>query len=280
MSTLDALPEPQTFMFGDLAINYYESSGEGGDIFFIHGNSASGRSFLKQFELLGDDYHLVAIDLPGHGLSAHAGEDDKSVYTLPGYAGVVVALAEKLNMTNGIFVGASLGGHVVLEATAKLPDAAGFVIYGTPPIGFPMAENAFLPSPGMGYVFAPEISQADVEIWVVTEFSPGYAGIPDSLKEDMAAADGQARASLGASLSPDGYADEVEIVANLETPLAILHGEGEQLVNLEYIQSLKIPALWGGEVQVIKNSGHYAQWETPEAFNAVLLKFAADVAKA
>lgn len=47
---------------------------------------------------------------------------------MPGYAAVVAEVAQKLGMTDGVFVGWSLGGHIVLEAHNLLPDAAGFVI--------------------------------------------------------------------------------------------------------------------------------------------------------
>jgi len=272
------LPEAQTFAFGDIDINYYETEGEGMDIFFVHGNSMSGRSFANQMAMLGDEYHIVAIDLPGHGMSSAVAEDMATeVYNLPGYAEAVVALAEELDMTEGVFVGSSLGGHIVLEASDELPNAAGFMIYGTPPIAFPLAEDAFLASPGMGYVFTPELTDEDLDIWIAEVFSPDYEDYPEFMKEDMALTDGMARGSLGLSIAPEGYQDEVEIVANLETPLAILHGENELLVNLEYIESLEYSSLWMDEVQVLEDTGHYIHWETPELFNEVLLAFIDDV---
>ena len=56
-----------------------------------------------------------------------------------------------------------------------------------------------------------------------------------------------------------------------------LHGDGEILINLDYINTLEMPSLWRGEVQMIADAGHYSQWETPEAFNAVLIEFIDDV---
>ena len=60
-------------------------------------------------------------------------------------------------------------------------------------------------------------------------------------------------------------------------PLAVLQGEGEQLINLDYLRQLKIPTLWRGAVQIIPGAGHAPQQETPEAFAALLDQFIADL---
>jgi pimeloyl-ACP methyl ester carboxylesterase len=73
-----------------------------------------------------------------------------------------------------------------------------------------------------------------------------------------------------------GYRDEVEIVARLARPLAVLHGAAEQLVNGAYIAALTMPTLWRGEMQIIEGTGHAPQWERPQAFNALLAAFLAE----
>jgi pimeloyl-ACP methyl ester carboxylesterase len=94
---------------------------------------------------------------------------------------------------------------------------------------------------------------------------------------DVLRTDGRAREQLAASIAPDGFRDEVEIVANLKQPLAVLHGAQEQLINGAYFDSLKMPTLWRGKVQVIDGAGHLPQWEQPEKFNALIDAFVGDV---
>ena len=84
--------------------------------------------------------------------------------------------------------------------------------------------------------------------------------------------DGRARSNLGASIAPGGARDEVAVVRDLKVPLAVLHGEAEQLVNGGYFASIAMPTLWRGAVQVIPGAGHTPQWETPEAFDALLAR--------
>lgn len=264
----------RTIHVGAQEIGVYESTGTGPAALLVHGNSCSGQSFRHQLQSpLGKKHQLVAIDLPGHGESAPAA-DPQAAYNLPGHAQIVRGVAEQLGLNDAVLVGWSLGGHVVLEATALLPDAPGFMIFGTPPIGFPPAMgDAFLPNPSMAAAFKADLTDEEVEAFVKALFKPGFHPIPHWFEADIRRTDGQARAYLGASIGPGGYRDEVEVVGNLAVPLAVLHGEHEQLVNLAYINTLTMPTLWRGAVQVIADAGHAPHWEQPEQFNALLEAF-------
>jgi pimeloyl-ACP methyl ester carboxylesterase len=221
----------------------------------------------------------MAIDLPGHGQSEPA-SDPQSTYTLPGYAKIIVGVAEQLGLEEAVFVGWSLGGHIVLEASDQLPKAAGFMIFGTPPIGFPPAmAEAFLPNPAMNCAFKADLSEEEMEAFVAAFFAPETKDIPESFKADIRRTDGRARQVLGGSIGPGGYKDEVELVAHLSVPLAILHGEQEQLVNGAYLSSLTIPTLWREAVQIISQAGHAPHWEQPEQFNGLLEAFIKETAK-
>ncbi|MCA9953208.1 MAG: alpha/beta hydrolase [Anaerolineales bacterium] len=263
---------------GGQQIAYFESSGSGPAVMLIHGNSASKQTFMAQLTgEFGQKYRVVAMDLPGHGDSDQAAAPEKT-YHMPGYAAVVAEVAQKLGMTDGVFVGWSLGGHIVLEAHNLLPDAAGFVIFGTPPLAFPPdMGNAFLPNPAMGAAFAEQLTQEQMEGFAAACLAPDCTHDLAPYVADIARTDGRARATMAASIAPNGYQDEVEIVRDLQRPLAILHGEHEQLVNVAYIRGLEMPTLWHGAVQIIPGAGHTPQTEAPAAFSAVLSQFVDEV---
>lgn len=269
----------QKLKVGPHSIAVHQSKGTGPAALLVHGNSSSSRSFQHQLEgSLGAKFRLVAMDLPGHGQSAPA-TDPQATYTLPGYAGVVVGVAEQLNLTEAVFVGWSLGGHILLEASHQLPEAAGWMIFGTPPIGFPPAmSEAFLPNPAMGAAFKPDLTEDEMAAFAAAFFRPGVS-VPDPFQEDIRRTDGQARLVLGSSIGPGGYKDEIAVVANLTALLAILHGEHEQLISEPYISGLTIPTLWRGAVQIIPDAGHALHWEQPDRFNALLEAFLLETAR-
>jgi len=258
------------------AIAFQQSAGSGRPIVLVHGNSASSRAYLRQLASpLGERRRLVALALPGHGRSDDAA--DPSLYSLPGYARVLSAFATSQGLEDAVFVGWSLGGHIVLEAAPDLPRAAGFVIFGTPPLGFPPAmERAFLPHPATASMFSAEVTREQAESYVAAFFKPGYSDVPPTFVDDVLRADGRARVGLGASIAPNGYRDEIAVVGQLRQPLAVLHGVDEQLVNGAYFASLSMPTLWRGAVQAIADAGHAPHWEQAEAFNALIDAFAED----
>ncbi len=260
------------------AIAVHESGGQGPAAVLIHGNSSSSRAFSRQLDgPLGARFRLVAIDLPGHGASADA--KDASAYSLQGHARAVLAAVDALGLAQARFIGWSLGGHVALEMAPDLPDASGFLVFGTPPLAFPPAmEGAFLPNPAMSVGFTEEIDRDQAAAYVASFFRPGFAGAPAFFVEDALRTDGRARAGLAASIAPGGYRDEIAVVSDLEAPLAVLHGADEQLVNGAYFASLAMPTLWRGAVQVIAGAGHAPQWETPQAFDALVAAFITETA--
>jgi pimeloyl-ACP methyl ester carboxylesterase len=98
----------------------------------------------------------LALDLPGHGGSAPARHPD--VRSLPGYAALLADFVRELDADDEVIVGWGLGGHIALEAAERLPEAAGFVLFGTPPVGGPAdVGGAFLPNPTMGVGFTAEV---------------------------------------------------------------------------------------------------------------------------
>ena len=254
---------------------YYESDGNGMPVLFIHGNSLSGLSFTRQLASpFGKKHRLVALDLPGHGRSAPA-QNPQATCTLPGYAEIVVAFAKALALNKAVLVGWSLGGHVLLEASGQMQNSPGLMLFGAPPVGKPMAAEAFLPCPTMGLMFTSDLSAAEAEVATAEFFKPG-SEIPPFFPNDILRTDGRAREALGISIGEGRYADEVKIVADFKKPLAIVHGEGEQVVNLSYLRGINMPTLWRGEIQIIPDAGHTPQWEQPEQFNRLLMEFVED----
>lgn len=251
----------------------HQSDGDGPAVLLVHGNSASGRAFKHQLEgLLGAALRLYALDLPGHGLSGDA-PDPATVYTLPGYATILVAVAAQLGLQNAVFAGWSLGGHIILEASSQLPDAAGFCIFGTPPLAYPPnMEAAFLPDPAMAILFKESLTEEEVAIRVAGQFMEGTP-LPELFLEDVRRSDGRFRTTLLASIGTVGFADEVEIVKRLTKPLAVIHGVHDRVVNGDYIARLEMPTLWRGAIQMIPEASHTPHWETPAAFDALLGDF-------
>lgn len=258
-------------------ISCRQSVSTGSAIVLVHGNSASSKAFARQLDGdLGRAHRVIAFDLPGHGESDNA-VDPAATYNMPGYARVLRDVVAQLDVADAVYVGWSLGGHIVLEAAPDLAQPRGFAIFGTPPFAFPPAvKQAFLLHPAMACTFARDLTDKQARAYVAAAFRSGVVDLPAFMIDDVLRTDGCARKNLGASITPDGFRDEVEVIANLTRPLAVLHGAEEQLINGDYLKTLAMPTLWRRAVQTIPGAGHIPQWEQTETFNALLDAFAND----
>jgi pimeloyl-ACP methyl ester carboxylesterase len=246
-------------------------------VIFVHGNSSSARTWLPVMTgEFGRRFRCIALDLPGHGESESAG--DLADYSLPGHAAVLVGFAKELGASDAVVVGWSMGGQIVMEAAPELSDVCGFVVFGAPPVASPaqMAE-AFLPNPAMGALFSAHVSESEAKLAAGSFTAPGSPLDTGDFVSDILATDGAARAGLGSSAGAGRFADEIAIVSALRRPLAIVQGADEQLVSLDYLRKLNIPALWRGEVQVIPGTGHAPHQEAPQQFAALLTEFIGDL---
>jgi pimeloyl-ACP methyl ester carboxylesterase len=268
----------RTLPIGNHRIAIHETGGTGTPIVLVHGNSTSSRVWQRTLEgPLAGKYRFVAIDLPGHGESDDPAEAERAAtYSLPAYAAIIQGVVRALDLERPIVVGWSLGGHAVLEAVPGLPDAAGFMVFGTPPLPYPPAPDfggAFLK---IGLGFQKEWTAEEAREYVADFFAPGTAGAPFFL-EDALRTDGYAREMAAVSIGTVGYRDELDIVRGMKQPLAILHGAAEQVVNLAYLETLapSIECLWEHRVHVIEGAGHALQWEQAARFDERLDAFAA-----
>ena len=205
---------------------------------------------------------------------ARAPPPDTDVYSIPGYADILAGFMTATGVEDAVVVGWSLGGHIALEAASQLPKAAGFVIFGAPPVGTPdQLGAAFLPNPAMNVGFTAEVDADAARAYAASFLAPGSTFPLTEFVADILATDGAARAGLFASIGAGRFTDEVKIVAELSRPLAVLHGEGEQLVSLDYLRTITMPTLWRGEVRILPDAGHAPHEETPQEFAAVLAQF-------
>jgi non-heme chloroperoxidase len=90
---------------------YYEESGAGQPIVFLHGVMMGSRFFVEQQAALADDYRPIVLDFRGHGRS----EKTDTGHTLPTYAADLEAFLDALDLDDIVLVGWSMGSLVAWE---------------------------------------------------------------------------------------------------------------------------------------------------------------------
>ena len=96
-------------------------------VVFVHGIGGSTRTWQKQTEAFSENYNLLLLDLPGHGLNADNiidKVDHKRLHT-----GIKETL-DHLHIDSAHFVGLSLGTIVIVNFAVAYPDCVKTIILG------------------------------------------------------------------------------------------------------------------------------------------------------
>jgi pimeloyl-ACP methyl ester carboxylesterase len=97
---------------------YYSDTGEGEIVVLLHGYLETSDIWNGFAKKLAGKFRIIAIDLPGHGLSKVYGE----CHTMEFLAGAVKGLLDNLNIKRMFLAGHSMGGYVVLAFLEMFPD--------------------------------------------------------------------------------------------------------------------------------------------------------------
>ncbi len=245
----------------------YSLSGTGQvTLVFIHGGFIDKEYWQDQVTYFSRNFKVLTIDLAGHGKSG----DNRTDWTIESLGEDVIKLIKELSLQKVILIGHSLGGDVILEVAAKLPE----LVIGL--VGIDNFKNAGMPLPpplleqisqALEYMktnFA-EVSENFARLSLVT------AHTDKELAERVINDYKNFKPNVGRSLlvSTFLYHDrEKELLQNLKLKL--------HLINVDYFPTneelLKQNAGSGYELNVMKGTCHYPMIESPGEFNAILEK--------
>lgn len=96
---------------------YYDETGTGPPLLFVHGLGSSSRDWAEQVDYFADDYRVLRVDLRGHGRS----ERGPGPYHMAQFAREVAVLLRRLDAVPAHVVGLSMGGMVTLQLGADAP---------------------------------------------------------------------------------------------------------------------------------------------------------------
>ncbi len=118
---------------GEVEVNVVDM-GQGPAVVMIHGFSSSIYTWRMNISYLAQQFRVIAIDLPGFGLSA---SPPQFQYGLKGYSDLLHELVEKLDLGRVSLVGHSYGGAVSLTFAREYPKLVRklVLISATDPLG-------------------------------------------------------------------------------------------------------------------------------------------------
>lgn len=244
---------------------FYVSEGSGQTIVFIHGLGGNTNNWLYQRMEFKKTFHVLTLDLPGHGRSKEA----RSV-PFNEYSAIIKQLMDQLGLPDVIVCGISMGGKVALQFAKDYPDAArGLVLANT----FACLDEEARENQKHLYRL---IKQPDgVDNWMKNMI--GQMGLDPHSRLAKAFDAGIKENDLEFIYELAMELQEIDQCGDLKSihsPALILHGVRDQFVPLRYAIGLQ-EGLPNATLKVIENSGHLPNVEQPRAFNDALKHFLA-----
>lgn len=245
-----------------------EQSGSGGGlpIIFLHGVGSDKSVWRPQLAHFGRSRRAVALDYPGYGESAFvpgATRDD--------FAAAILAAMDSLGLTRAHICGLSLGGVVAIAIHHAAPDRCASLIladsFAVHPDGQGIHDRSLAASRSGGMRALAE-QRAPLLL---------AASASDAMKreviETMARIDPRA---FERGVEAVWLADQRDRVAAIAVPTLVIVGDEDKVTPPELSQELHL-AIAGSRLEVIAGAGHIANLDSPDAFNALVETFIAEV---
>ncbi|HSR06180.1 MAG TPA: alpha/beta fold hydrolase [Bryobacteraceae bacterium] len=241
---------------------YYEVSGHGPPLVFLHAGIADSRMWDGQVKYFSDKYTVVRYDLRGYGKS-----DAPTAPYVP--AEDLYGLLQFLKMDRASIVGSSIGGTQALDMAAAHPQAiAALVVVGGSPGWLQYSEemnqrtsaimvNVKEKGPASvveGWLHDPMLATARTQPRVaqqmrmfVSQNMAGLLGLPFMRPPDIA----------------------LPKLSNFKMPTLVMVGDHDdpEIVQRAHLITREIPA---AQEVVIKNADHMVNLEKPREFNQAL----------
>ena len=96
-----------------------EGNQNGLPLVLVHGSNASLHTFEPWVTQLAEEYRLITLDLPGHGLTGATPDRD---YSMEAFVRALDQLVEHLDIQRFVLGGNSMGGHVTWRYAMEYPE--------------------------------------------------------------------------------------------------------------------------------------------------------------
>jgi pimeloyl-ACP methyl ester carboxylesterase len=254
---------------------HYRDQGQpqGPPLVLLHGSNASLHTWEPWVKILGDEFRIVTVDLPGHGLTiAREGE----TFTAESMANFVDEFTTTIGLSRFAVAGNSMGGHVASRVAMQFPtrvsalipiDAGGVIPPNMPPppaffyiVQIPVLRE-FLRLVPTRPVNEEVLKMSFVNQHLVTPEMIDRSWELNREPSNRAATRKRFRMPLEYWTAEDRFFREN--LPKLPVPTLILWGRQDKLIPVEAAEIFKA-AIPGAQAIIYDDGGHILQEDLPE----------------
>ncbi|MEU7102730.1 alpha/beta hydrolase [Streptomyces longwoodensis] len=251
---------------------------EGRTVVLAHGFGCDQNMWRLTVPALSDDYRVVLFDYVGSGRAEPSAFSEQRYASLDGYAQDVVEVCEALDLTDAVFVGHSVSAMIGVLAAAQVPERiSALVMVGPSPRyiddegyrgGFSAADiDELLDSLESNYlgwsaVMAPVIMG-----------NPERPELGDELKNSFCATDPDMARVFARTTFLSDSRDDLKTVS---VPTLVLECTQDVIAPRE-VGAFVHRSIPGSTLVTLEATGHCPHLSAPEATNAAIRSFLADL---
>lgn len=233
---------------------------------FLHGLGLDLTLWDNQVEEFGRNHDVVALDLPGHGLSGGL----ESPPTLEGLAGATSGVLAQLGAGPVHLVGVSLGGMIAQTVAIRNPSLIrSLTLVATSctfvdPVRLAIRDRVALTRTGGMAV----IAASHLERWFTPAFRERRPDVLDRAFKLLLRQDAELHASLWDAVTTL----DIQGLSALTCPTMVVAGENDPSAPAAAGQ-LIVDQIAGAVLHVVAGCGHFPPFEAAGEFNALLRQF-------
>ncbi len=252
----------------------FEGAGSGETVVFLHGIGGHRGNWRRQIAALAGSYRAVAWDARGYGDS----DDYDGPLDFADFRDDLLRLLDHLDVARAHLCGLSMGGRIVLDFHDHFPQRVASLILADT---FPGFDDSFTQEGRERFVR--ERRQPLVEGKEPADIAPLVAptlvspSAPESVVQELV--------DSMCLLHKDSYIKTIEAMTmyrpvsdlgRIAVPVQVIVGSDDKLTPPKVARAMAAD-IAGARLLELEHTGHLSNIERPEAFNACLLGFLADV---
>ena len=250
---------------------YYEMSGDGSPIVFIHGALSDHSAAAQQLEVFSDTYTAIAYDLRGHGNTTNP---QHTPYSIDLLAEDLHAFITEMSIERPVLCGVSMGGMIAQVYASRYPEQlSGLVLADTfSPVFLgwrDRIERSTLVNAMAGLIRLVGYNRAKgLMLWFGRKLERDQT---TSLRIDAFPDMDTVDAVNALKAVADFHNTDIDL-SSITVPTLILYGEHETSIISRHTPTLSAQIL-DSTAQEVPDAGHASPWDNPEFFNNTIRTF-------
>ncbi|MBX3147795.1 MAG: alpha/beta fold hydrolase [Gemmatimonadales bacterium] len=242
---------------------FYEASGTGDALVFIHAFSLDRRMWEPQVAAFDDRFRVIRFDLRGHGKSVPPG----TPYT--GYDDLRAVL-DTLGVRRATLVGLSAGAELAINFAIAYPDRTAGIVLAAPGLGGYQTPPLPWASPVFEAAAAGDPARA-ARLWAETPIMALHAN-PSAATAVTALVMENARLWTYRRTEQPLVPSARERLGEITSPVLVIVGETD-LPHIKEIARLLKDGVAGTTVVTVPKAGHLVNLDAPDLFNRTVAAF-------